>query len=161
MSSIHSSLITLSRILFVVLSCSHDKSVADLVTHGVEVRKLCASCDEEVPLDPNPNPDTKGLGYCEGYGKDATVSGLLVIPTDAETGQTIIPGNIPTSIWGHPTIGKLYMKQGSHVVRTTFKMSEIEAFLKKFYNKTIVYRFNNLFRNTMKSDNIGFKILLI
>ena len=86
-----------------------NKSVADLVTHGVEVRKLCASCDEEVPLDPNPNPDTKGLGYCEGYGKDATVSGLLVIPTDAETGQTIIPGNIPTSIWGHPTIGKLYI----------------------------------------------------
>ena len=100
---------TLSRILFVILSCSHDKSVADLVTHGVEVRKLCASCDEEVPLDPNPNPDTKGLGYCEGYGKDATVSGLVVIPTDAQTGQTIIPGNIPTSIWGHPTIGKLYV----------------------------------------------------
>ena len=37
------------------------------------------------------------------------MSGLMVIPTDAETGQTIIPGNIPTSIWGHPTIGKLYV----------------------------------------------------
>ncbi len=72
--------------------------VANLVTYGVEVRKLCASCDEEVDVFGNTAFDAKGLEYCTGYGKDATVSGLLVIPTDAATGLNVIDGPLTVSL---------------------------------------------------------------
>ena len=79
------------------------QTVDALITHGVEIRKLCASCDEEDlegGLIGQPAVDADGLGYCTGYAKDATVSGLLVLPIDESTGE--MPTNqIPTSIWSH------------------------------------------------------------
>lgn len=82
------------------------QTVDALITHGVEIRKLCASCDEENlegGLLGQPAVDADSLGYCTGYAKDATVSGLLVLPIDESTGK-MPTKQIPTSIWSHTTI---------------------------------------------------------
>ena len=78
-------------------------SIAELVTYGVQIRKICSSCDEENSFGPGVI-DKNNLGYCNGYGKDATVSGLLVLPINEE-GQ-IISGPMKNSIWSHVTSGQ-------------------------------------------------------
>ncbi|KAL7546722.1 hypothetical protein ACHAWF_010056 [Thalassiosira exigua] len=77
--------------------------IASAIQNGIEIRKICSSCDEESKLG-NTLVDSKDLGYCTGYGKDATVSGLLLIPTDAATGQAILPGPLETHVHSDPTV---------------------------------------------------------
>ena len=76
------------------------------------MRKLCASCEEEVNTYGNTAVDADGLGYCTGYGKDATVSGLLVIPTDAATGQTVIPGPLTVSCVMYECVTNVFKESG-------------------------------------------------
>ncbi|EJK50534.1 hypothetical protein THAOC_30463 [Thalassiosira oceanica] len=75
-------------------------TVDEMVRYGVEIRKVCASCDEEHALL-NPATDQNSLGYCDGYAKDATVSGLLILPLDDDGAM---PRNqLTASVWSRTT----------------------------------------------------------
>ncbi len=80
--------------------------MAAAVKHGVQVRKVCASCEEETNHPGFTNQDSDGIGYCDSdaYGYDAKTSGLVVVPTDDE--GTILSGALPVSAWAHVTVGE-------------------------------------------------------
>ena len=73
-------------------------SIDELVQYGVQVRKICSSCQEEEKF--GPIIDKNNLGYCRGYGKDATVSGLMVLPINS---RGIVFGAMTSNIWSHVT----------------------------------------------------------
>lgn len=77
-----------------------DISIDDLVKYGVQVRKICSSCTVENKLGPGIK-DSNNLGYCNAYGRTATVSGLFVVPINGN-GQ-IISGAMKSNIWSHVT----------------------------------------------------------
>ncbi|KAK1736308.1 hypothetical protein QTG54_012908 [Skeletonema marinoi] len=81
-----------------------DTEVATAVKHGVQVRKVCASCEEETNHPGFTNEDSDGIGYCDSdaYVYEAKNSGLVVFPTDDE--GTILPGALSVSAWAHVTI---------------------------------------------------------
>lgn len=80
--------------------------VATAVKYGVQVRKLCASCEEETSHAGFTNKDNDGLGYCDSnaYGYKAKSSGLVVLPTDDK--GVILSGALPVSAWAHVTVGQ-------------------------------------------------------
>lgn len=82
----------------------HLNRVNNSVKYGVQVRKMCASCEEETKHPGFINKDSHGLGYCDetAYGYDAKTSGLVVIPTNDE--GDILPGALQASTWSHVTI---------------------------------------------------------
>ena len=72
-----------------------------MVKYGAEVRKVCASCDEELALGNRANPDKDSLGYCDGYAKGATVSGLVVLPMD--DGAAMPRNQLTANVWSRTT----------------------------------------------------------
>jgi len=70
-----------------------------LVQYGVQVRKICSSCQEEEKFGPIIDKDD--LGYCKGaYGREAMVSGLMVVPINS---RGIKFGAMTSNIWSHVT----------------------------------------------------------
>jgi len=78
--------------------------VSAAIKYGVQVRKVCASCEEETSHAGFTNKDSDGLGYCDSdaYGYKAKNSGLVVFPTDDK--GVILSGALPVSAWAHVTI---------------------------------------------------------
>lgn len=76
------------------------------IKYGVQVRKVCASCEEETSHAGFTNKDSDGLGYCDSdaYGYKAKNSGLVVFPTDDK--GVILSGALPVSAWAHVTVGQ-------------------------------------------------------
>jgi pimeloyl-ACP methyl ester carboxylesterase len=69
--------------------------------HGVQIRRVCASCIDDVPEDVSPEL-VQGFCGSDIYGSNMTYSGLLIIPTTAD-GQAIVPGTHIGNLDMHPT----------------------------------------------------------
>jgi len=71
-------------------------------THGIQVRRVCASCqDFEDIID---HPDYQRYCGSQVYGYNQTFSGLLVLPLSQNGGTDFQPGTLPGVVWAHPTI---------------------------------------------------------
>eukprot|EP00980_Cylindrotheca_fusiformis_P016334 scaffold4855_cov99-Cylindrotheca_fusiformis.AAC.1 len=74
-----------------------------LVENDIQIRKICASCQDFTALD---NSDYDDFCGPDAYGCNATVSGMLVLPIDSDSGN-IIAGSIAGHIDAPRTITTL------------------------------------------------------
>jgi len=84
------------------------------IRHGVQVRRVCASCQEN-------QPEEDDYDFCQAYGNDISYSGLIFLPTDAEDTSSIVIGTLCSmqSFWGldlQPMAGKDELRYNSCAV---------------------------------------------
>ncbi|KAL7551269.1 hypothetical protein ACHAWF_014458 [Thalassiosira exigua] len=126
--------------------------ISSAVQHGVEIRKICSSCNEESSLGNTPI-DSNDLGYCTGYGRDATVSGLLVIPTDAATGEKILPGPLTANIFSR-TLGQVTCSGPSSL---KFIDELNDKFGDEIISEIVAIAMASIGRVVVVPDNMGFE----
>ena len=76
---------------------------ANYKTYGVQIRKVCASCDSMVKEGSELYEDPSFDHYCgEGaYGHDLEHSGLVYLPL---VGDDVRPGTMPGCVYSRPTM---------------------------------------------------------